>query len=286
MRGCETPPAPPGGGTGSEGPGRPGLVNWRIERVTRRAIHPARRKPPASCLLQRAAVSSPGGPPPPPTGRRVHPSGSPGASPLPARGPRPARAAKPPTAGGPLRRAAGACRWRGRGRQRARLPSPGLPLGPRRSRLVCAARPHTVRHAPPAPAVDPSAADRWPGWSASLHTLRPLLGRAEVCSPSLAQKVLGGAPVVPYKVGHPVCPGVAATRTLLRRSRLQSNRCIQRNRESEEGRNYGRAINYLVEGAHANRPHPGSPISCQLAKTEGNLYIQASHPGDTRPRGR
>ena len=127
--------------------------------------------------------------------RRAHPSGSPGASPLPARGARPAR--QPPTAGGPLRRAArGGVPAAGTGSP-ARLPSSGLPLGPRRSRLVCAARPHTVRHAPPATAVDPSAADRWPGWSASLHTLRPRLGRGEVCSPSLAQKVLGGR-----RVGH------------------------------------------------------------------------------------
>src|SRR5271165_5331896 len=179
------------GGTGSEGPGRPGLVNWRIEQVSsRRARSDHIRFQP---LLPPAAGRGhlPGRPAPATNWPTRPPLRQPGglAPPCP-RGPAGARR-QPPTAGGPLRRAAGACpRW-GRGHP-ARLPSSGLPLGPRRSRLVCAARPHTVRHAPPATAVDPSAADRWPGWSASLHTLRPLLGRAEVCSPSLAQKVLGG----------------------------------------------------------------------------------------------
>ena len=196
---CETP----AGGPGQAGPGRAGLVNWQIERLTWRrgpSSHPARpprREPPAA-----GRGLLPGRPAPATNWPTRPPLRQPGGA-RPALPAGPGRRAPTPTAGGPLRRAAGACRRRGRGRQRSALAVVGPPAWPAPVTPGCAARPHTVRPAPPATAVDPSAADRRPGWSASLHTLRPRLGQGEVCSPSLAQKVLGGRRVGHTKVGTP-----------------------------------------------------------------------------------
>lgn len=153
VRGARPPRGPRAGGTGSEGPGRAGLVNWQIERLTWRrgpSSHPAR--PPAASLL------------PPAAGRGLLPGRPAPATNWPTRPPlRQPGGARPALPAGPGRRAPTPHGRRAAATRRGGVPAAGTGSPAQRACRRRASRLARAGHAWSAPPVHtPSAPPRPP----------------------------------------------------------------------------------------------------------------------------